>query len=340
MSTSTLLLIGALVFVIFIDFIIKKRKKNNLAIEIKVDQNPNSSFERNTIIGMLLINVFLALGLLNADYLDSKWNSFYLDLTASKIVEEEESFEKFRMNFYESKDIGKLNALIEKDPGFAEYYRLRGDYYHIITKEPKKAIVDYSQALNLGTVDSAGVYYNRIYVRFDLDDENGARNEWGKAFDIYQEKLLKDSLNPLLLYQFGKVFRNIDDFRKNFSNKATDRVRYYSAYMETFSLLKKALENTDTDLMIINNYLGEEFSAFDLSRVKLKNLIYLRMMQNYNINVNASGHYPENYNYRRSINKDYDYVDNSELCEILRRAGEEGYSGPIDVYKFINKVCN
>ena len=343
MSASTIILIGALVFVIFIDFIIKKRKKNNLAIEIKVDQNPNSSFERNTIIGMFLINVFLALGLLNADYLDSKWNSFYLDLTSSKIVEEEESFENFRMNFYKSKDIGKLNALIEKDPGFAEYYRLRGDYHNVIKNDPKKAIVDYSQALNLGTVDSAGVYYNRIYVRFDLEDERGARNEWAKAFDIYEKKLLKDSLNPLLLYQFGKVYRTKDDFKFNniaSRNSRTSRVRNYSTYMKTFSLLKKALENTDTDLMIINNYLGEEFSAFDLSRVKLKNLIYFRMMGNYNINVNASGKLSQNALYENNKWIYYDSIDNSELCEILRRAGEEGYSGPIDVYDFINKSCN
>ena len=340
MSTSTIILIGALVFVIFIDFIIKKRKKNNLAIEIKVDQNPNSSFERNTIIGMFLINVFLLLGLLNADYLDSKWNSFYLDLTSSKIVEEEESFENFRMNFYKSKDIGKLNALIEKDPGFAEYYRLRGDYYNVIKKEPKKAIVDYSQALNLGTVDSAGVYFNRIQVRFNLEDSKGARNEWAKAFDIYEKKLLKDSLNPLLLYQFGKVYRAYKSFYDNTDPFDYNRVRSYSTYMKTFRLLKKALENTDTDLMIINNYLGEEFSAFDLSRVKLKNLIYLRMMENYNVNVNADGYFPRNYSPNRDFNRYYDYVDNSELCDILRRAGEEGYSGPIDVYKFINKVCN
>ncbi|MDC1459415.1 hypothetical protein N8346_01700 [Flavobacteriaceae bacterium] len=336
MSTSTIILIGALVFVIFIDFIIKKRKKNNLAIEIKVDQNPNSSFERNTIIGMFLINVFLALGLLNADYLDSKWNSFYLDLTASKIVEEEESFENFRMNFYKSKDIGKLNALIEKDPGFAEYYRLRGDYHNVIKNDSKKAIVDYSQALNLGTVDSAGVYFNRIQVRFNLGDSKGARKEWAKAFDIYEKKLLKDSLNPLLLYQFGKVYRAYESFYDNTSSSYDGRVRSYSTYMKTFSLLKKALENTDTDLMIINNYLGVEFSAFDLSRVKLKNLIYLRMMENYNVNVNATGRYRQNIR----NGKGYDYIYNSELCNILRRAGEEGYSGPIDVYKFINKVCN
>ena len=341
MSTSTLLLIGALVFVIFIDFIIKKRKKNNLAIEIKVDQNPNSSFERNTIIGMLLINVFLALGLLNADYLDSKWNSFYLDLTASKIVEEEESFEKFKMNFYKSKDISKLNALIEKDPGFAEYYRLRGDYYNAIKNEPKKAIVDYSQALNLGTVDSAGVYFNRIYVRFDLEDSKGARNEWRKAFGIYEKKLKKDSLNPLLLYKFGLVWRNYYDFSNNYNGPS---VRSHSTYMKTYNLLKKALENTDPDLTITNDlmtgfdsgYEYNEFSAFDLSRIKLKNLIYFRMMSNYDININSAGRTPFLYS-------DGDYIgvlNNLEFCEILRVAGEEGYSGPIDVYKFINKVCN
>ena len=333
MSTSTIILIGALVFVIFIDFIIKKRKKKNLAIEIKVDQNPNSSFERNTIMGMFLINVFLLLGLLNADYLDSKWNSFYLDLTSSKIVEEEESFENFRMNFYKSKDIGKLNALIEKDPGFAEYYRLRGDYYNVIKNDPKKAIVDYSQALNLGTVDSAGVYYNRIYVRIDLDDEDGARVEWAKAFDIYEKKLLKDSLNPLLLFKFGEVYRIADNFRYWRPISSYQQIRNYSTYMKTFSLLKKALENTDTDLMIINNYLGEEFSAFDLSRVKLKNLIYFRMMSNYYINVNSDGSRPYN-----GLNSRFVY--NSELCRILRIAAEEGYSGPIDVYDFIKKICN
>ncbi len=78
---------------------------------------------------------------------------------------------------------------------------------------------------------------------------------------------------------------------------------------------------------------GEEFSAFDLSRVKLKNLIYFRMMGNYYINVNSDGSRP----YNRSNSR---FVYNSELCGILRIAGEEGYSGPIDVYDFIKKICN
>ena len=345
MSTSTLLLIGALVFVIFIDFIIKKRKKNNLAIEIKVDQNPNSSFERNTIIGMLLINVFLALGLLNADYLDSKWNSFYLDLTASKIVEEEESFEKFRMNFYESKDIGKLNALIEKDPGFAEYYRLRADYNHIIEKNFQQAITDYSQALNLGTVDSAGVYYDRIYARLELKDESGAKIELKKATNIYEKKLNLDPTNPLLLYKLGMVKRLNSSFYSQEENSSyCSTIRSYSSYTASFDLLKRALINSDLDLKIPNDRLyGNNFTKFDKNYVNLRHMIYSRMMGNYEINFNSIGLTPQQYiaddkGVWSCVRIDISII--RDICDILRIAGEEGYSGPSDVYDFIEKSCN
>lgn len=349
MSASTIILIGALVFVIFIDFIIKKRKKNNLAIEIKVDQNPNSSFERNTIIGMFLINVFLALGLLNADYLDSKWNSFYLDLTSSKIVEEEESFENFRMDFYKSGDIEKLNALIAKDPGFAEYYRLRADYNYIIEENFQQAITDYSQALNLGTVDSAGVYFDRTYARMGLKDESGAEIELEKATNIYEKKLNQDPTNPILLYKLGMVKRlNSSFYNFNGSKDVRYSIRSYSSYTESFDLLKRALINSDLDLKIPNDRLYEDgFTKFDKSYVNLRHLIYHRMMANYNINLNKMGYDPYKFipddkgSFSRKGQKvRYARIDTSDICNILRIAGEEGYSGPIDVYDFINKSCN
>jgi len=85
MSTTTLILIGVIIFVFLLDFIIRKRKKNNLVIETQLDQNSDSYFERNVLFGIFSFIIFLFIGLINIDLIDEKWNNLFIE---NEIVEE------------------------------------------------------------------------------------------------------------------------------------------------------------------------------------------------------------------------------------------------------------
>ena len=85
MSTTTFILIGVIIFVFLLDFIIRKRKKNNLVIETQFDQNSDSYFERNVLFGVFSFIVFLFIGFINIDLIDEKWNNFFIE---NEIVEE------------------------------------------------------------------------------------------------------------------------------------------------------------------------------------------------------------------------------------------------------------
>ena len=141
---------------------------------------------------------------------------------------------------------------------------------------------------------------------------------------------------------------NSSFYNFNGSKDVRYSIRSYSSYTESFDLLKRALINSDLDLKIPNDRLYEDgFTKFDKSYVNLRHLIYHRMMANYNINLNKMGYDPYKFipddkgSFSRKGQKvRYARIDTSDICNILRIAGEEGYSGPIDVYDFINKSCN
>ncbi len=113
---------------------------------------------------------------------------------------------RFKKGFDKKRQIAYLNEAIKLNPNNEKYYMSRGDSYYFYFKDFKKAIDDYTKALNLSSQDSF-ILGTRAKVYLKL-------KQYDKALIDINKALKYDGLAPNLLRLRAKIYYETDKKNK------------------------------------------------------------------------------------------------------------------------------